>query len=211
MRKLQSEAISANADHIRRFYRIGVAFTERYGPRKAHGDSSASEFAAEHGISVHQLAKARKFAARYTPQELEALCKLKTPVGKPLPMGQVFILSNVRDRSLRRNLQAYAASQGWSCDELRTQCALAAGAGRPVASGGTTPEPPESVDRALVEIRERVEKWRRSFAGWPPRGEKGAHVVRKIPRRISLQLMEVHKAMDLLDGELKDTERRSCK
>ena len=73
------------------------------------GRQFPKDFAAEHGISVNTLRWEKRFAARYTKRQVEALCGLRRPNGLPLHWGHVMYLLGVDDLTQRKELERQAA------------------------------------------------------------------------------------------------------
>src|SRR3954451_15275467 len=72
----------------------------------------------ETGYGFDNLRKARVFATRYTEAQLDELCRLRTPEGRPLPWRHVRQLLMLPPGEKRDALQRKAAERGWSLEQL---------------------------------------------------------------------------------------------
>jgi hypothetical protein len=116
-----------------------------------------------------QVQKAVAFARGYSPGELEELCRLRTPDGKPLTYSHVRRLLSVENKTKRARLQRRAAEAGWSHEGLAAQ--IAADRGRAVPFG-RRPAVPSDLTAALRDILARTKEWlNRSTTSWNGLGD----------------------------------------
>jgi hypothetical protein len=79
------------ADRLRQHYRLGQEANA--------SDLSTKDFADARGIGEHLMRKFRRFARKYTPRDLEALCNAFRPNGLVLLMPTVCRLYDVSNLS----------------------------------------------------------------------------------------------------------------
>jgi hypothetical protein len=149
---------------LRRYHRLGKAQNEQKSPdhrlrAKASVPASTSQFTAIH------LRECRRFARAYTDDELEALLKLRTVRGTPLPWGVVRQLMGIHDKAKRQTLQERAAREGWSSIkaaefiQLQVFRAKRSMGGRPFAA-------PRNLAELIQQIERHHEQSLRRYTVW---------------------------------------------
>ena len=104
-------------DQLRDYHFLGRIVLDRIqgGPLDL---TTLRELSARTGYGYDNLRKARVFARRYTRHQFDALCRLRTPAGKPLPWRHVQQLLMLPPSEGRDALQRKAAERGWGPEEL---------------------------------------------------------------------------------------------
>lgn len=102
---------------IQDFYRLGVAFQNATGRERSPG--AADQLADKYRCSQVAIYKARQFAKMYSVTEMRELCLLRNQDGKPLGIGHVDELIQVKKGVDRKRLQKAAAKYGWSSRKLK--------------------------------------------------------------------------------------------
>src|SRR4051794_24322241 len=69
---------------LRAYHALGIIVRDRVKEGRLDADT-LRRLSIETGHGFDNIRKARVFAARYTAAQLDALCKLRTPAGMPLP------------------------------------------------------------------------------------------------------------------------------
>lgn len=142
---------------IRDFYNLGVAFQEVTGGERSPA-GTAEALAGEHQYSQVAIYKARQFAKLYSPEELKELCSLKSPDGKPLGIGHVYELIQVKKKSDRKKLQTLVAKHGWSSRKLKE--VRKHKLGYQVATNvGRKPRRAANSDEALLQLARHADQW----------------------------------------------------
>src|SRR4051812_44059558 len=121
---------------LRAYHALGLLVRARVGEGRLDA-ATIQKLHEETGHGFDNIRKARVFAARYTAGQLDELCKLRTPEGRPLPWRHVRQLLMLPPGEGRDALQRKAAERGWSLDELtaaipkKVRRGRAPGRGRP--------------------------------------------------------------------------------
>jgi hypothetical protein len=144
---------------IREFYESGKETLE-VGKDKA----AREEISRKYLIDVNRLGKARRFAERYTAQEVNELCGLRKPDGTPLQVGHLDSLLSLpwetqAERRNRAAIQKEAAEKAWTAPELRAAIKARFPKTRCQSTGGKPvgrPPKPKQIDVLTREIRVRV-------------------------------------------------------
>jgi hypothetical protein len=128
------------ADMVKRlkdFYLMGRLANEEATSKKDTGKKSANnkagkkasqptfaDLAAYFGTAYETCRRAREFASRYSPADLEALCRLRRPpTGLPFNLGYIPFLVTIpwatpAERKNRAAFEKEAAAGGWTVSEL---------------------------------------------------------------------------------------------
>ena len=124
------------------------------GGRRRRG--VAKQFQKKRGLSRDQVEKARKFAAMYSEEELEALCSLNVSrTGKSVTKCHVIRLLAVHSKRTRRRLEKQAVRHGWSVQRLGQEITKSGKS----SQGGRRPKRPATVDEALGHIERLAQQW----------------------------------------------------
>lgn len=142
---------------IEAFYRLGVAFQEATGGERSPA-GTANELASEHQYSQVAIYKARQFAKLYSPKEIKVLCSLKSPDGKPLGIGHVYELIQVKKRGDRKRLQEAAARNCWSSRKLKEMRKHKLGY-QVATNVGRKPRRAANSDEALLQLARHSDQW----------------------------------------------------
>ena len=146
---------------LRRYYELG----QRASATKPDGAPKKSEplkdLAAEAGVEQDTIRKALKFATTYTAGELEELLALRGADGEPMNWYRVRVLLQVKDKSLRSELQQEAVEKGWSRRDL--WAAVQSRQGGKKSPGGRRFSVPDSPQQVLGRLTELSESWLRFY------------------------------------------------
>jgi hypothetical protein len=127
----------------------------------------------ELGYKGDMVQKAVAFARNYSAEDLEELCRLKTPGDKPLTFSHVRRLLS-REKKERLRLQRRAAKGGLSHEKLAN--VIATNRGQTVPSG-RKPAVPTDLTTALEQLLARTGEWLRwSETCWNEIGGRGSPV-----------------------------------
>ena len=146
-------------DPIRDFYNLGIAFHKTTGGERSLA-GTAKEPASDHQYSQVAIYKARQFAKLYSPEELKELCSLKGPDGKPLGVGHVYELIQVKKRGDRKKLQEEAAKHSWSSRRLKEKREQKHGY-QVATNVGRKPRRAANSDEALLQLAHLADQWTR--------------------------------------------------
>lgn len=146
---------------VREFYRLGQQLLAAAPAEDEGYHPGVIATYVKSGMSRAKLYKARVFAQRFTPQDLERLCARQLPDGRRLGIGHVCELLQVADSQQRRELEQRAAEEGWSSRRLRTARLLAVGGRVTRSKAGRRPHLPSNPAALLQQIRERTDQWLR--------------------------------------------------
>src|SRR3954447_13547750 len=115
--KPRRDKVAEAEAQLRAYHALGRKVLGRLqgGPLDA---STLRELDDETGYGFDNLRKARVFATRYTEAQLDELCRLRTPEGRPLPWRHVRQLLMLPPGEGRDTLQRKAAERGWSREDL---------------------------------------------------------------------------------------------
>jgi hypothetical protein len=98
---------------LRSFYKLGVESRD--------SDRSVRLFAESRGVKPATVWKARAFADKYTPRQLESLCRTTRENGLPLHWGYVCFLVTVEDPDVRQELVECVQENNWTAPELHAE------------------------------------------------------------------------------------------
>ena len=131
-------AADATIATIRKYY----AYGQRALAASPKGvEAGIQQLAAEAGVSLDLIRKARAFAKLYDERALEELLRLRTPRGLPLSWPHVRHLVTVEDADRRAALARQAAAGGWTIRELKDAAeALRGGPARGAGGAGDAPD-----------------------------------------------------------------------
>jgi hypothetical protein len=195
--KAGKEAIAVRARRIRRGEGV-------------HGTLAALE--ATTAKKKNRLMQARRFAALYDSQQLDALCALGKKKGRPLTWFHVVQLIRVADRRQRKVLARQCAEGSWSVRRLEMEVRRLIGRR---TYGGRKHEPPQSVDEAL-RVTERLAagwiRWVSVLKVGKDTASKKRITLNKLPKPIREQLAAIReKAEELREEIAKKLNRQSSK
>lgn len=146
---------------LQKYYELG----QRAGATAPDGSPKEPEplkdLAAEAGVEQDTIRKAQKFATTYTAGELEELLALRGADGEPMNWYRVRVLLQVKDMSLRSELQREAVEKGWSRRDL--WAAVQSRQGGKKSPGGRRFAVPESPQQVLGRLTELSESWLRFY------------------------------------------------
>jgi hypothetical protein len=187
---------------IRDFYNLGIAFQEATGGERSPA-GTAEELANEHQYSQVAVYKARQFAKLYTPEELKELCSLKSPDGKPLGIGHVYELIQVKKRSDRKRLQEAAAKHSWSSRRLKEKREQKHGY-QVATNVGRKPRRAANSDEALLQLAHLADQWLRWADTLSPHEDAQANefTLNELPASVRDKLKVVTEAIKELAGTL---------
>jgi hypothetical protein len=149
---------------LRRYYELGRRASGKAADGSAKEPEPLKVLAAEAGVKyADTIRKALRFATTYSQAELEELLALRDPDGEPLPWYFVRILLQVRDKSVRAELQRRAAAEGWSRQDLWDEINARRGGIRRTSKGGRKFALPRNPQQALRRLVERCESWLRFY------------------------------------------------
>ena len=161
---------------LREFYKLGQRLLKESQRRNQSRAPAVKnywgvneELQEKHGLSLNDIACARRFAERYSEDDLNELCRLgqtrgkprKKPRDKPLPKpltkSHVFMLVTIDDAKARTKWAKRAAQGGWSVLRLRFE--IAAATSKQSSEGkGSMPDVGGPV-HALFHTRRLAVKW----------------------------------------------------
>ena len=187
---------------IRDFYNLGVAFQEATGGERSPA-GTAETLAGEHQYSQVAIYKARQFAKLYSPEELKELCSLKSPDGKPLGIGHVYELIQVKKRGDRKRLQEAAAKHCWSSRKLKEKRKHKHGY-QVATNVGRKPRRAANSDEALLQLAHHADQWTRwADALSPQKDDQTAEfTLKELPTSVGDKLKVVTEAIKELSGTL---------
>src|SRR3954447_15872078 len=102
---------------LRAYHAIGIMVRDRVKEGRLDADTLL-KLSEETGHEADNIRKARVFVTRYTAEQLDELCKLRTPEGMPLSWRHVRQLLMLPPGKARDRLQREAAERGWGLEEL---------------------------------------------------------------------------------------------
>jgi hypothetical protein len=147
---------------LRAYHALGRKVLDRLQGRPLDA-ATLLELDAQTGYGFDNLRKARVFATRYTPRQLDELCRLRTPAGRPLPWRHVRQLLMLPPGEGRDALQRKAAERGWSLEELAAAIPRKVRRGQTRRGGGRSFRGPRSLADALRQIARHGDEWLRRF------------------------------------------------
>ena len=115
-RPRRDKAAEAEAQ-LRAYHALGIMIGARVKEGRLDAET-VRKLGEESGHGADNMRKSRVFAAKYTANQLDELCKLRTPVGMPLPWRHVRQLLMLTPGEGRDSLQRKAAERGWSLEDL---------------------------------------------------------------------------------------------
>lgn len=187
---------------IEDYYRLGVAFLEAArGERSPAGTAEA--LASEHQYSQVAIYKARQFAKLYSPDELKELCSLKSPDGKPLGIGHVYELIQVKKPGDRKRLQEAAAKHCWSSRKLKEKRKHRLGY-QVATNVGRKPRRAANCDEALLQLAHYADQWTRWVDALSPHEDDPAKefTLSELPTSVRDKLKVATEAIGELAGTL---------
>ena len=164
----------------------------------------------ETGYGFDNLRKARVFARLYTPEQLDALCRLRTPSGRPLPWRHVRQLLMLPPGAAREALQRKAAERGWGLEELDAAIPGKVRREQTRREGGRPFVGPRTVADGLRRIVRHGDEWLRRYGSraWSGddwlRGKVGAAGPGGLKARLAEArevLREVRESVAELEGQ----------
>lgn len=115
------------------------------------------------GHCTDDIRKAQVFASSYTAEQLDELCKLRTPKGMPLPWRHLRRLLMVPPGETRDTLQREATEGGWSMEELVAAIPDEVRQKQTSRGGGRAFHEPRTLADRLRQIEQYSEEWLRRF------------------------------------------------
>ena len=146
---------------LRKYYELGWRASDTAPDGTAKTPEPLADLAAEAEVEENTIRKALRFATTYTADELNELLALRHADGQPLNWYRVRLLLQVKDKSVRAELQREAALGGWSQRDLTA--AVHARQGRKKSPGGRRFAVPESPKRVLGRLTELSDSWLRFY------------------------------------------------
>ena len=139
---------------LRAYHDLGVKVNARV--KEGRLDTvTLQKLTGETGYGADNLRKARVFAAKYSSEQLDELCRLRTPEGMPLPWRLVRQLLMLPPGEDRDRLQRNVAEKGWGLEELVAAIPRKVRRGQTRREGGRAFRGPRSLADALRH------RWRR--------------------------------------------------
>jgi len=166
-KKLKSKPVAPPFDQIQqaRAEKTIANVREHYerGRRanREEDDFRPRELAERHRISPHTLRKERRFARRYSEDELQEFLSLRRADGMPLHWGHVIYLITLNRKQDRQRLQKKAAREGWSAPEL--QAAIQREIRPDAGPGGRPVKVPETAEGKLRLMIEETDRWLKRY------------------------------------------------
>jgi hypothetical protein len=186
---------------IKDFYNLGVEFQDTTGSERSPA-GTAEALAGEHQYSQVAIYKARQFAKLYSPEELKELCSLKSPDGKPLGIGHVYELIQVKKRGDRKRLQAAAAKHCWSSRKLKEQRKHKHGY-QVATNVGRKPRRAANSDEALLQLAKHADQWTRWANALSSQDDEGTEfTLNELPASVRDKLKVVTEAIKELSETL---------
>ncbi len=195
---------------LRAYHALGRKVLARIkdGPLDA---ATLRELDEETGYGFDNIRKARVFARLYNQEQLDALCKLRTPSGMPLPWRHVRQLLMLPAGEEREALQRKAAERGWGLEELDAAIPGKVRRKQTRREGGRPFLRPRTVADGLRRIARHGEEWLRRYGSkaWSGDdwlgGKSGAAGLGGLKARLAEArevLREVREAATELEGKL---------
>ena len=169
-----------------RFYELGVNDRSAHPTRYGHAGSDAKAA----GTNEETLRKARSFAARYTPEERDALFQQMRELQAVLTTGRVIRLLTVTDKRKRASLQRKVLENHWNRAEL--DAAIRAQCGNRRVAAGRMPGIPRNVAGIRFKSMRLSEEWQRFHETVM---QLEALAERKLTKAECMALAKVHRAM----------------
>lgn len=199
---------------LRAYHTLGVKVGARFKEGRLDADT-LQKLTGETGYGADNIRKARVFAARYSIKQLDDLCRLRTPEGKPLPWRLVRQLLMLPPGEDRDTLQKQAAEKGLSLEEVIAKIPRKVRRGQTRREGGRAFRKPQSLADGLRQVvrhggewlrRQRHEAWREfdwiaSKPGTPGRGGLAARAA-----EARATLMEMRDEIKKLNSKIKRLE-----
>lgn len=160
-RPRRDKASEAEAQ-LRAYHALGIVVRDRLKEARLDADT-VSKLGEETGHGADNIRKARVFAARYTADQLDELCKLRNPEGMPLPWRHVRQLLMLMPGEGRDSLQRKAAERGWSLEELVAAIPKKVRRAQTRREGGRVFRGPRSLADGLRQIERYGDEWLRRF------------------------------------------------
>src|SRR5262249_22139743 len=131
-------------NRLRDYHALGQKVRERVGEGRLD-QATLLELEKKTRYSPDILRKSRTFAASYTPEQLDELCRLRRPDGMPLPWGLVRQLLILPAGDERGRLQRQAAEPGWSLEQLVAEIRKKRKGGQAAQPGGRAFKRPKTL------------------------------------------------------------------
>lgn len=154
---------------LRRRYELGLQVREIYEDEKKNGGKIYGKNAIAKickVLSWHEgvIYEVLRFVRAFTSDDLERLCALVLPTGRPLTWGHVTALLVVKDGARREEMLQRTVAEGWTCYQLASE--VKALVDRPSNDGRGRPlRVPTGFDTALAQQQQKAEEWERRHTG----------------------------------------------
>jgi hypothetical protein len=148
---------------IRAFHALGQAVIARVGGTGDIDATTLADLMKKTGEGRDNIRKARVFARVYKSEELDVLCRLRTPQGLPLSWRLVRQLLTVPPGKDREALQRKAAELGWSLEELTDAIPQKVRRQQRSREGGRAFRRPRTVVAGLRQVVRHGEEWLRRY------------------------------------------------
>lgn len=195
-----SSEIRAAVKELRDFYQLGleVMKADQDNPNnRTYSKGVTVSFAKQIGKSRDYVDKSRQFATNYTKKQLDELCELRRPDGKPLGRRNLVSLLSVKVKAKRTQLQRKAAKESWSTRRLTEEIQNLLGSR---SSGGRRPRPADSAKNAMTQIVKMSEQWARWKKGIDAKIEEPEAGFGDLPSPVQKQLTLVMKEIKKLEA-----------
>ena len=208
LRRLHRLLVELQSDDPLSYYRFGQQLQKSYPERRQnYRQHQMKDLAARLGLEDKSaeilLWCARKFAAEYTEQEAERLCRDAAEAGTSLSWSHVRALLAVQDRRLRRAMEKQCVENRWTTRQLRRK--IQEKKGFPPEGGGRI-DRPGTLDEAVQQFMQESRAWlRRCRKVWF--GEPDATTADKPPVfKAKPKIEDRQKIVDLIDKAITDAD-----
>jgi hypothetical protein len=149
---------------LRDYYNLGVQLNNTHLGEDRKSLTEVARSLATQENPEFMVRQAGNFATRYSPEEFEELCRLRTPKNKPLTVSHARPLMTIEDKKMRTALQERAAKEGWGVERLKKEIKKH----KPRGSQGSPPlRKPTTLADLLDQIERQTEEWlRRDEKAW---------------------------------------------
>ena len=186
-------SVADPAAELRRHYAIGKEFLAAIDAAGgAYARGVIADQMKQRGIASSTLYGARTFAKRYTPQQVEELCRLK------IALGHLAILLPIKHVRTRSKFQREIAKHGWSVKQAQKISRERFGASEKGLKAGRRPKLPGNVAELHEDLEYRAQEWSRWVKQLAEADETSAVSLAKLPRTLRKSILAVTEAMESL-------------